>query len=140
MALRFTRDSGTSKPDKGASDSQSYSDSALNRLKPHFVNNALTSIYYLIDIEPANAQQLTRVLSEYLLGVLEVFNNDSLISFEKEMNLVENYLKLEKTRFEDRLKVDYDIDVDDFMVPPLSVQIVVECAVKHGIAGQMKAL
>ena len=60
------------------------------------------------------------------------------MSFEKELNIVKDYLALENMRFEDRLKVEYEIDEDtlDQQVPPMMLQTLVENAIKHGISKQ----
>ena len=60
------------------------------------------------------------------------------VPFERELNIVKDYLALEHIRFEDRLKVEYDIDEDtlDQPVPPMMVQTLVENAIKHGIGKQ----
>src|SRR5258705_5768339 len=61
------------------------------------------------------------------------------VSFEKELNIIKDYLALENMRFEDRLKVEYEIDEDtlDQPVPPMMLQTLVENAIKHGISKQI---
>ena len=61
------------------------------------------------------------------------------VTFEKELNIVKDYLALENMRFEDRLKMEYEIDEDtlDQPVPPMMLQTLVENAIKHGISKQM---
>lgn len=107
----------------------------LNRLKPHFLNNILTTIYYLCDTDSEKAQSLTATFSEYLMNTLEALKADEPVSFAWELGLIRNYLAIEKVRLEDKLNVDYDVDINDFKVPPLSVLMLVESAVKRGIAG-----
>jgi hypothetical protein len=104
-----------------------------NRLKPHFVNNILTSIYYLCDGDASKAQNQTRAFSGYLLNTLDTMNRQAPVQFAVELDLVRNYLTLEKQRLDEQLRVDYDVDVVDFKVPPLSILALVENAVKHGI-------
>ena len=130
MSILFTHDADASKK----KDRDSYIECGLNRLKPHFINNALSTIYYLCDMEPKKAQSLTSSFSDYLLNVLEAMHGGELVPFAKELEFTEAYLALEEIRFEDRLSSDIDIDVTDFLVPPMSLQIPVEIAVKHGIS------
>jgi two-component system, LytTR family, sensor kinase len=61
------------------------------------------------------------------------------VSFEKELLIVKDYLALENMRFEDRLRIEYDIDEDtlDQSVPPMMLQTLVENAIKHGISKQI---
>lgn len=108
---------------------------AINRLKPHFLNNILSTIYYLCDSDPQKAQTITATFSEYLLGSLEALKSTELVSFSWELGLIRSYLSLEKVRLEDKLVIDYDVDITDFKVPPLSVLFQVENAVKQGILG-----
>ena len=73
------------------------------------------------------------VLSEYLRINLSSLTEKSLIFFEDELKHIETYLSLEKMRFGSRVHVIYDIKAREFYVPPLSIQPIVENAVKHGI-------
>lgn len=126
---------------KASSDAPAVSDAlalAINRLKPHFLNNILTTIYYLCDTDPQKAQTITATLSEYLLNALEALRANEPVSFTWELGLIRNYLTLEKTRLDDKLSVDYDVDITDFKVPALSVLMLVENAIKQGISGQDK--
>ncbi len=61
------------------------------------------------------------------------------VSFEKELNIVKDYLALEHIRFEDRLQVEYEIDSDTLNqpIPPMMLQTLVENAIKHGISKQL---
>lgn len=104
-----------------------------NRLKPHFVNNILTTIYYLCDGDASKAQNQTRAFSGYLLNTLDTMNRQAPVQFSVELDLIRNYLTLEKQRLDEQLRFDYDVDVVDFKVPPLSILALVENAVKHGI-------
>ena len=105
----------------------------MSQIQPHFVYNALSSISTLIPLDPEKAQHALDDFTEYLRANLDSLSDDHLIPFANELKHVETYLALEKLRFEDRLNVVYEIEVRDFLVPPLSVQPLVENAVKHGI-------
>jgi sensor histidine kinase YesM len=106
---------------------------ALSQIKPHFLYNALNSIYVLCDQDPPKAKKLINNLSEYLRTDIGSIGTGKTISFEKELDHTNVYLEIEKARFGDRFVVEYDIEVADFNVPPLTIQPLVENAVKHGV-------
>jgi LytS/YehU family sensor histidine kinase len=95
----------------------------------------LSSIYYLCESDPAAAQRATGRFSDYLRLALENMEGKSLIPFERELATVQNYLSLETMRFGDRIRVHYDIASRKFLLPPFTLQPLVENSVKHG-AGQ----
>ena len=105
----------------------------VSQIQPHFIYNTLSSISTLIKRDPEKAQKGLDDFTEYLRANLNSISETGLISFENELRHIETYLSLEKMRFNDRLKINYDINVKDFLVPPLSIQPIVENAVKHGI-------
>ena len=105
----------------------------MSQIQPHFVYNALSSISTLIPMDPEKAQHALDDFTEYLRANLSSLSDTHLIPFSDELKHIETYLALEKLRFEDRLNVVYDIQERDFLVPPLSIQPIVENAVKHGI-------
>jgi len=107
---------------------------ATGRIKPHYLYNVLTTIYYLCETDPQKAQRAIGTFSEYLRGTLETMEKQELVYFSWELAEIRHYLELEKLRFGSRLSVEYDIEAEDFSVPPLSIQPLVENAVKHGIA------
>src|SRR5205814_8523280 len=89
----------------------------------------------LIDENPSRARTAITELSNILRSSMQVDEAET-VSFEKELNIVKDYLALENMRFEDRLKVQYEIDEDtlDQPVPPMMLQTLVENAIKHGIS------
>lgn len=105
----------------------------LSQINPHFVYNTLSTIASMCDVSPSQAKNLTIDFSRYLRQNLSSLKNEGLIPFEQELNHVECYLKIEKARFREKLNVMYSIQCRDFEIPPLSVQPLVENAVKHGI-------
>ncbi|MCX7843127.1 MAG: ATP-binding protein [Clostridia bacterium] len=107
------------------------------QIKPHFIYNALSVISSLINKSPVTAKNLIIRLSDYLRGSFNFENHDGLISIETELKTVEAYLSIEKARFAQRLNVVYDIDTDIVAsIPILSIQPLVENAVRHGILGK----
>ncbi len=115
----------------------------LNTIKahinPHFIFNALNSIRALIDENPQRARNAITELSNILRSSMQTEKMET-VPFERELNIVKDYLALENMRFEDRLKVEYDIDEDTLNqpVPPMMLQTLVENAIKHGISKQIK--
>ena len=105
----------------------------MSQIQPHFIYNTLASISTLIKIDPDKAEKALDAFTEYLRANLSSLSSTRLISFNDELKHIETYLSLEKVRFEDRINVNYDIETKDFLVPPLSIQPLVENAVKHGI-------
>jgi len=106
-----------------------------SQLNPHFIFNALNSIRALVDENPEKSKkaitQLSNILRNSLIG-----EKKKLTKFEDEFNTVRDYLELESTRYEERLKTYFDIHPEsyDFLVPPLMLQTLVENGVKHGIS------
>ncbi len=104
-----------------------------NQIRPHFLYNTLNSIYILCEKDPAAAQLAISNFSEYMRANLDCLEGVSLITLDKELENVEHYLELEKMRYGDSLEIEYDIDIVDVMIPPMTIQILAENAVKHGI-------
>jgi len=107
---------------------------ATARMNPHYIYNVLTSIYYLCETDPTKAQHAIGMFSEYLRNTLDTIEKMELVDFNWELDVIKNYLTLEELRFGDRIRVEYDIEFDNFRIPPLSIQPLVENAVKHGLA------
>ena len=105
----------------------------LSQINPHFVYNTLSTIAAMCDLSPKQAKHLTVDFSQYLRRNIDSLSSEGLIPFDKEMEHVTCYLKIEKARFGERLNVIYSIGCTDFSIPPLTVQPIVENAVKHGI-------
>lgn len=105
----------------------------LSQIQPHFLYNSLNAIRGLCRKDPEQAREAIGSFAEYLRGNMDSLNKREPIPFIRELSHIENYLKLEKFRFGDELKVNYDIKEKNFFIPALSVQPLVENAVKHGI-------
>lgn len=104
-----------------------------SQIGPHFIFNTLSAIYGLVDRNPKKAKEAINYFSEYLRGNIDAISKTGWVSFEEELRHIDSYVWIEKMRFGDELAVEYDIDTMDFEVPPLSVQPLVENAIKHGI-------
>jgi two-component system, LytTR family, sensor kinase len=109
-----------------------------NQLNPHFLFNAINSIKALTLSDPNLARTALTQLSELLRTSLTV-GNTQLVTLESELNFVKEYLFLEKIRYEKRLTYTFEIDGRSLNVkiPPMSLQLLVENAIKHGI-GKLK--
>lgn len=114
--------------------SESNNALVLSQIQPHFLYNALTSIYRLCDVKPETAKEAVSNFSKYLRGNLDSIKQTKMISFEEELKHLQAYLFLEKLRYDDYLDVKYDIQSTGFFIPPLTVQPLVENAVNHGIS------
>ena len=104
----------------------------LSQIQPHFLYNTLNSIYQLCETNPMRARSMVNFFAEYLRNNLSSLDEPGLISFETELAHIKTYLEIEKIRFEDTLDIEYDIKCYDFSLPVLTVQPIVENAVKHG--------
>lgn len=105
----------------------------ISQINPHFMYNTLTAAAALCDTSPREAKALIVEFSSYLRRNISALGSNALIPFEDELRHVGCYLKIEKARFGERLHVVYNIKAKDFSLPVLSVQPLVENAVKHGI-------
>ena len=110
-----------------------------NQLNPHFLFNAINSIKALTLSDPHLARNALTELSQLLRTSLTI-GNEQLVTLETEVSFVKDYLFLEKIRYENRLNYSFDIDKNSLNVkiPPMSLQLLVENAIKHGI-GKSKA-
>ncbi len=106
---------------------------AVSQISPHFLFNALTTIKYLCLTDPKHAAKAVDELAMYFRGNLDAMTSQETIPFEKELLHVQHYLTLEKVRFEDRIEIQWDIREKNFFLPALTLQPMVENAVKHGI-------
>lgn len=110
----------------------------LTQVQPHFMLNTLTTVQYLCKTDSEAAYNTIADLGVYLRNNMEFATSTKPISFEKELSHIEKYVSIEKQRFGDRINVVYDIKEKDFEIPALSVQPLVENAIKHGISKKRK--
>ena len=102
-------------------------------MRPHFIYNTMTSIYYLCDMDPQKAKQVIMDFTTYLRKNFTAIASEDTIPFVEELEHTRAYLSVEQAQFEDRLFVDYDTPRTNFRLPPLTLQPIVENAVKHGM-------
>lgn len=108
-----------------------------SRIQPHFLFNTLNAITALTATDPARAEQIVGCLATLLRTSLDTTDRP-LIPLREELAMVRSYLDIEKARFGDKLLSSLDVPAafQDVPVPPMSVQALVENAVKHGITPQ----
>ena len=104
------------------------------QIRPHFINSSLAVIRSLCFEDAERAVAMIDHFSAYLRENIRQLEDMTLVPFEKEMESVENYLYLEEQRFPGQLRLVKQFEVTEFTVPPLSVQTLVENAVRHGIS------
>lgn len=112
-----------------------------NQINPHFLFNSLNSLYALVESEPSLARKFVLKLSKVYRYLLDQ-NNSSLIDLKQELDFVKHYIFLQKIRFGDNLSLNYDIP-NSFMnakLPSVSLQSLVENAIKHNIVTSEKPL
>ena len=114
---------------------QSHVSLAISQIQPHFLYNTLSTIAELCRKDSAMAEEVTNRFALYLRGNLEHMGDSFPVEFSKELKHVQTYLWIEKIRFQEELQVVYDIQTEDFIIPALTVQPLVENAVKHGMMG-----
>lgn len=104
------------------------------QIQPHFLFNTLNSVAALSELDITRMHKLLEAFGNYLQTSFDFANTDKLVPIEHELDLIRSYLFIEKERFGDRLAVEWDVDPDiDVHIPPLSIQPLVENAVRHGV-------
>lgn len=111
---------------------QSASVMAL-RMRPHFIYNTMTTIYYLCKQDADKAQQVTMDFIDYLRQNFNAIASEDAVPFADELRHTQSYLAVEKAQHENSLFVEYDTPFTHFRLPPLTLQPLVENAVKHAI-------
>ena len=102
------------------------------QMRPHFIYNTMTSIYCLCDQDPKLARQVIMNFTTYLRKNFTAIASETPIPFSSELEHTRAYLAVEQAQYEESLFVEYDIPHKCFRVPPLTLQPIVENAVKHG--------
>lgn len=104
----------------------------LSQIQPHFIYNTLGTIERMCLKDPEKAFDLVRNFSLYLRGNFSELDSVTPIRFGEELKHVEHYVNIEKVRFPD-MNIEYDVETTEFVLPALSVQPLVENAIKHGL-------
>ena len=109
---------------------------AMLQMRPHFIHNAMTSIYHLCDQDPKAAQQVTMDFNTYLRKNFKAIVSDDPIPFSEELEHTHAYLAVEQAQFASKLAIEYDTPHTHFHMPPLTLQPLAENSVKHGMSPQ----
>ncbi len=117
---------------------QSQLDNLSAQLNPHFLFNSLNSIKSLVIENPNSARRAIDLLSDLLRSSL-YGKEHATVSIAEELALVSDYVELEQLRYEERLQVDFAVDpnLERVKIPPVSIQLLVENAIKHGVDKQV---
>ena len=107
----------------------------MTQIQPHFLFNTLSTIQALCRIDPEKAFETTEKFGTYLRMNIDSLSQASLIPFQKELEHTKIYADIEMIRFP-YIHISYDIQEDDFELPALSVQPIVENAIRHGVRGR----
>lgn len=105
----------------------------LSQIKPHFIFNTLNAISALCLTDPLKADETIITFSEYLRENINALEIADPVPFEQELHHVKNYAKIEQTRFGEKLTMEYHVEFSNFRIPTLTLQPIVENAIRHGI-------
>ena len=106
--------------------------SMKSQIRTHFIFNVLGSISTYCKIDPAKADEALTRFARYLRRNMRYMEETGLIPFQEEMKQLQDYVALEQMRFQDLVEYGEELEVTDFLIPPLTVQPLVENAIKHG--------
>lgn len=104
-----------------------------SQLQPHFIYNGMLSIRSLIKKSPEEAITALDHFMGYLRGSIDLYNVSGMVSINQELRFVKDYLEIEKVRFGEKIQYEIIEETDDFMIPPITIQPLVENAIRHGI-------
>lgn len=116
------------------------SENTVLKMRPHFIYNTMMSIYYLIEQDTEKAQKITFDFTSYLRKNFTAIAKEGTIPFSEELEHTRAYLAVEQIRFENSLFVEFDTPHTRFRIPPLTLQPIVENAVKHGVDPELDPL
>jgi signal transduction histidine kinase/CheY-like chemotaxis protein len=106
-----------------------------SQIKPHFLYNALNAIISFCYVDGVKAAKLLAHLSNYLRKSFDITGTERFVSLAGELELVDAYVQIEQSRFDERLIVEYEIDESlmNLRLPPLTIQPLMENAIRHGV-------
>ena len=110
--------------------------SLTNQIRPHFLYNTLSSVYVLCKKDAPRAAQVVEDFLDYLQSNLTALSEERSVPFSDELRHTKAYLAVESVRYEGLIHVEYDTPYTAFRLPPLTLQPIVENAVKHGIQAE----
>lgn len=109
------------------------------QIQPHFLYNTLNTIASLAEVDTIKMVKLLHEFGNYLRRSFDTQNTQPLIELGDELDITRSYLFIKQARFGDRLHIEWDIsDQFQFQIPPLSIQPIVENAIRHGLLKRRK--
>ena len=105
----------------------------MSQIRSHFIFNVLATISTYCKIDPKTADKALICFSRYLRRNIHIIEEDGLIGFTSELEQLEDYVTLERLRFAEKITFEKNIETASFQIPPLTVQPIVENAIKHGL-------
>ena len=131
-ALSKAKELETEKIVLNAQLTESRMSTMMSQIRPHFIYNTLGSIEQLCSIDPPKAGELVHNFAKYLRGNFGELDNPKPILMSQEMEHVHHYVSIENVRFPD-MTFSFEMNSDDFLIPALTIQPIVENAIKHGL-------
>ncbi len=110
------------------------------QMRPHFIYNTMTSIYYLCEQNPKKAMKTIDNFTNYLRKNFSAIAKNGTIPFKEELEHVRTYLAIEQVRFEGELFVEFDTPHTNFRIPPLTLQPIIENSIKYGVDPELEPL
>ena len=111
----------------------------MSQIRPHFLYNTLSSIQALCLADPEKAFEVTERFGTYLRQNIDSLDQPKLIPFPKELEHTRVYSEIEMIRFPS-IRIEYDTEDVDFRLPALTVQPIVENAIRHGVRGKAEGV
>ena len=105
----------------------------MSQIRTHFIFNVMTIISGLCNSNPQKADDALILFARYLRKNIAIMDRDEPIFFSQELQHLEDYISLEKLRFGEKISFQKNLEVTDFKIPPLTIQPLVENAIKHGL-------
>lgn len=106
---------------------------AMSQMRTHFVFNILNAISGMCGYNPQKADETLLTFSHYLRNNISIMEKDGPEAFTKSLEHLEEYITLEQVRFGDKIRFTKNIEAENFQIPPLALQPLVENAIRHGI-------
>lgn len=108
----------------------------MSQIRSHFVFNVLNAISGMCKYDPEKADRTIVHFARFLRSNIDIMQNDELVHFHNALRHLEDYIALEQVRYGDKIQFVTDIEEDNFVLPPLVMQPVVENSIKHGLVSK----
>ena len=105
----------------------------MSQIRSHFIFNILNAISGMCKYDPEKADRTIVHFARFLRSNIDIMQNDELVHFNNALRHIEDYVALEQVRYGDNIQFETDIQVNDFLLPPLVMQPLVENAIIHGL-------